>query len=131
MPLGKILCIDDEVVGLRVRKLMLESEGFEVTIAVDGKSALELCAQLSFDLVLLDYSMPGMNGGEVALAMRRLRPEIPIILLSAYITLPEEHIQLVDGHVTKGESTEALLTLIRKLIDRKTDHPDSKEPRTA
>lgn len=124
MHVGKILCIDDEELGLRVRKLMLESEGFDVTVALDGKSALEFCANLSFDLIVLDYSMPGMNGGEVALAIRRMRPEIPIILLSAYLTLPEEHTKLVDGHVTKGESTEALLTLIRKLIDGKSAQRD-------
>jgi CheY-like chemotaxis protein len=129
MHAGKILCVDDEELGLLVRKLMLESEGFEVTVAIDGKSALQLCSQLSFDLILLDYSMPGMNGGEVALALRRLHPEIPIILLSAYLTLPEEHTQLVDGHVTKGESTEALLTLVRKLVGRKTENPDGDESR--
>ena len=131
MQASKILCVDDEELGLLVRKLMLESEGFEVSVASNGQSALDLCGRSRFDLVVLDYSMPGMNGGEVAEAIRRLRPEIPIILLSAYITLPEEHIQLVDGHVTKGESTEALLALIRKLIDGKTDDPKRKERHSA
>lgn len=124
---GKILCIDDEELGLRVRKLMLESEGFEVAVASDGRSALEICGKLEFDLVLLDYSMPGMNGGEVARAIRRLTPKTPILLLSAYLTLPEECIQIVDGHVTKGESTKALWALIGKLIGRKADDPNGKQ----
>jgi len=131
MHAGKILCIDDEEVGLPVRKLMLESEGFEVAVATNSKAALDLCGKFSFDLILLDYSMPGMNGGEVAQATRLLHPQIPIVLLSAYLTLPEEHTQILDGHVTKGESTEALLALIRKLIQREADDPDSKERRTA
>jgi len=115
MSAQKILCIDDEAVGLAVRKMMLESEGFEVAVAPDGKTGLQLFSNNRFDLVVLDYSMPGMNGGEVAQAIRQLRPETPIILLSAYVTLPDEHVELADAYVTKGESTEVLLALIRKL----------------
>ncbi|MBV8051345.1 MAG: response regulator [Acidobacteriaceae bacterium] len=121
MPAHKILCIDDETVGLAVRKMMLESEGFQVVTAADGKTGLQLFSDASFDLVVLDYSMPGMNGGEVAEAMRQIRPKTPIILLSAYVTLPDEHVKLADAYVTKGESTEVLLTLIRTLIGRNGD----------
>jgi CheY-like chemotaxis protein len=121
MPAQKILCIDDETVGLAVRKVVLESEGFDVAIAADGRTGLQLFSDTTFDLVVLDYSMPGMNGGEVAQAIRQLRPETPIILLSAYVTLPDEHVKLADAHVTKGESTEVLLGLIRKLIGRNGD----------
>jgi CheY-like chemotaxis protein len=112
----KILCIDDEETGLLVRKLILEAEGFEVAIATDGRRGLELFAGSRFDLVLLDHSMPGMSGGEVAQHLRQQRPQIPIILLSAYVTLPDEHVQLVDAYITKGESTDKLLHTIRRLI---------------
>ena len=121
MAAHKILCIDDETVGLAVRKMMLESEGFDVAAAPDGKTGLQLFSDSKYDLVLLDYSMPGMNGGEVAQAIRQIRPQTPIILLSAYVTLPDEHVQLADAYVTKGESTEVLLGLIRKLIGRNGD----------
>jgi CheY-like chemotaxis protein len=121
MPAQKILCIDDETVGLAVRKMMLESEGFEVATAPDGKIGLQLFSDTQYDLVLLDYSMPGMNGGDVAQAIRKLRPQTPIILLSAYVTLPDEHVKLADAYVTKGESTEILIALIRKLITSNGD----------
>jgi CheY-like chemotaxis protein len=113
---AKILCIDDEEIGLLVRKLILESEGFEVAVAMDGKGGLQLFKDGKFDLVLLDHSMPGMNGGEVAQQMRLQSPQVPIILLSAYVTLPEEHVSIVDAYVTKGESTDVLLSTIRRLI---------------
>jgi len=116
MASGKILCIDDEEMGLLVRKLILESEGFEVAIAADGKSGLRLFNDGRFDLVILDHSMPGMNGGEVAQQMRQRSPHVPIILLSAYVTLPEEHVSIVDAYITKGESTETLLRTITELI---------------
>jgi len=53
--MDKILCIDDEELGLQVRRFMLQSEGFEVAIAADGKTDLELFGKAGFDLVLLDY----------------------------------------------------------------------------
>lgn len=113
---ARILCIDDEELGLQVRKLLLESQGFEVATATDGHSGLDLFNSGEFDLVVLDHSMPGMNGGEVARELRRVKPTTPIILLSAYVTLPEEHVALVDGYVTKGDSTESLLAMIDKLV---------------
>lgn len=115
---GRILCIDDEELGLLVRKMTLEAEGYDVAIASDGPSGLELFGTQAFDLVLLDHSMPGMNGGQVAEQLRQRSPATPIVLLSAYVTLPEEHIALVDAYITKGESTDLLLTTIRDLITK-------------
>ena len=117
---SKILCIDDEETGLHVRKLILESEGFQVAIATDGRRGLDLFNADRFDLVLLDHSMPGMNGGEVAREIRRTRPNTPIILLSAYVTLPDDDVKLADLYITKGESTDNLLTAIRTLISKST-----------
>ncbi len=115
---GRILCIDDEELGLLVRKMTLEAEGYDVTIASDGASGLQLFETQSFDLVLLDHSMPGMNGGQVAQQLRQRSPETPIVLLSAYVTLPEEHVAMVDAYITKGEATDLLLTTIRQLIEK-------------
>lgn len=117
---GRILCIDDEEMGLLVRKMMLEAEGFQVSAASSGESGLQIFADSEFDLVVLDHSMPGMNGGEVARRIRECRKEVPIILLSAYVTLPEEHVALVDAYLTKGESTENLLATIRRLLANRT-----------
>jgi CheY-like chemotaxis protein len=116
MDAGRILCIDDEELGLTVRKMILESEGFEVSTASDGLVGLQLFSSAQFDLVLLDHSMPGMNGGEIAREIRRIRPATPILLLSAYVTLPDDDVKLVDAYVTKGESTETLLAIIRQLL---------------
>ena len=115
---GRILCVDDEELGLLVRKMTLEAEGYEVTIASDGPTGLQLFGLQPFDLVLLDHSMPGMNGGQVAEQIRQRSPGTPIVLLSAYVTLPEEHIALVDAYITKGESTDLLLTTIQNLIGK-------------
>jgi two-component system alkaline phosphatase synthesis response regulator PhoP len=66
MSSGTVLCIDDDEVGLLVRKMTLEAAGFKVSTANGGKKGLELLTGSQFDLILLDHSMPEMNGGEVA-----------------------------------------------------------------
>ena len=76
-----VLCVDDEKVGLRVRKIMLESHGFKVLTASSGLQGLSLFDENEIHLVVLDYYMPGLNGGEVAAEMRRRRPQVPIIFL--------------------------------------------------
>ncbi len=111
-----LLCIDDEVAGLEVRKMVLESAGYSVLTAENGKTGLEIFASQRVDLVILDYAMPGMNGYDVAVAMRRLSPAIPILMLSAYFPVPQEVFQAVDAYATKGESPVQLFELVRALI---------------
>jgi len=60
--------------------------------------------------------MPGMHGGEVARLMRQTKPEVPILLLSAYVDLPEEVSSLVDVYMTKGEGAPALLSRLDSLL---------------
>jgi CheY-like chemotaxis protein len=111
-----VLCVDDELVGLRVRKILLERAGYHVLTAVDGYSGLELFADQPVEAVVLDYAMPGMHGGEVAKKMRQTKPEVPILLLSAYVGLPEEVSSLVDVYMTKGEGAPALLEKLGNLL---------------
>jgi CheY-like chemotaxis protein len=111
-----ILCVDDEVVGLRVRKILLERAGYQVLTAPDGRSGVELFATQPVDAVILDYSMPGMHGGEVAEKMRQTKPEVPILLLSAYVELPDQVRSLVDVYMTKGEGAPALLDKLSNLL---------------
>ena len=111
-----VLCVDDEVVGLRVRKILLERAGYNVLTAVDGRSGLEIFINQPVEAVVLDYSMPGMHGGEVAKRMRQAKPEVPILLLSAYVGLPDEISSLVDVYMTKGEGAPALLDKLGNLL---------------
>ena len=111
-----ILCVDDEEIGLRVRKILLERAGYRVLTAPDGPSALERFVSEPVEAVVLDYSMPGMNGGEVAVRMRQTKPQVPILLLSAYLDLPVEVTSLVDLYMTKGEGAPALLDKLGSLL---------------
>lgn len=111
-----LLCIDDEVLGLKVRKTVLERAGYQVLIAESGPRGLELFASHPVQLVVLDYAMPGMHGGEVAARMRNTKPDVPILLLSAYVDLAPEVLSLVDLYLTKGTGAPALLQSIGTLL---------------
>lgn len=111
-----ILCIDDEALGLQIRRTVLEHAGYRVLIAEDGPTGLSLFRGNPIDGVVLDYYMPEMDGGVVAETMRRERPEVPIMLLSAYINLPAETVALVDVTLLKGEGPLELLEKLRLML---------------
>jgi CheY-like chemotaxis protein len=79
-----ILLVDDNKLGLAARKALLEEQGYRVTTAASGEAALELFRAGSFDLVVTDFRMPGMNGIELIQHIRAERPGVPIILISGY-----------------------------------------------
>jgi CheY-like chemotaxis protein len=111
-----VLCVDDELVGLQVRKILLERAGYRVLTAPDGPSGLVLFSEEPVEAVVLDYSMPGMHGGEVAIKMRQTKPQIPILLLSAYMDLSADVTSLVDLYMTKGEGAPVLLEKLSSLL---------------
>jgi|SRR5579862_1501812 len=111
-----VLCVDDELIGLRIRKILLERAGYRVLTAPDGPLGLEIFSAEPVQAVVLDYSMPGMHGGEVARRMRQTKPHVPILLLSAYMGLPSEVTCLVDLYMTKGEGAPVLLEKLSTLL---------------
>jgi len=91
----RILYVDDEPGLGAVGKRRLERLGYRVTLANDGEEALAIfqAAPDDFDAVITDYLMPRLNGLELASALARVRPAVPIILLTGFIAdLPEETI---------------------------------------
>ncbi len=83
----RILYVDDEAGLSAVGKRRLERIGYAVATAASGEQALERFGSTpdEFDLVISDYLMPGMNGLQLATALRRIRPDLPIVLLTGYI----------------------------------------------
>jgi CheY-like chemotaxis protein len=96
-----LLCIDDNEDVLECEKSFLESFGYCVLTAASGGKGLELASRHSVDVVILDYYMPEMNGQEVAIEMRRLRPQAPIIMLSGAVDVPEQALKWVDAFIAK------------------------------
>ncbi len=111
-----VLCVDDETIGLHVRKLLLERSGYRVITAPDGPSGISMFEKYPVQAVVLDYAMPGMHGGEVAAHMRARKPEVPILLLSAYVGLPDDVTGLVNVYMTKGEGAPVLLERLKSML---------------
>ncbi|MGA7525024.1 MAG: response regulator [Acidobacteriaceae bacterium] len=114
--MSTILCIDDEALGLQIRRAVLERAGYRVLTAIDGPAGLAAFRKERVDGVVLDYYMPEMDGGAVAETMRQERPDVPILLLSAYINLPLEVVELVDMTLLKGEGPQELLEKLRLML---------------
>ena len=117
-----ILCIDDEEPGLLVRKALLESAGHRVLTALSGPEGLRLFGSEPVDAVIVDYWMSGKNGLAVARELKRLNRSIPIIMLSAYVSLPDETIGVVDLWVQKGGDSQYLLDSIEKLLKERSSN---------
>jgi CheY-like chemotaxis protein len=80
----RILVVDDEPAVGDAIKMMLKFDGHEVQTASGSKEALSLLEQGKFDLIITDYSMPGMKGDELAAVIKQRLPHQPIIMISAY-----------------------------------------------
>jgi CheY-like chemotaxis protein len=119
--MSTILCIDDQPVGLGTRKLLLETKGYEVLIAPSGRDGFDLLASQDVAAVIVDYSMPEMNGEEVARAIRQRWPAVPIIILSGYPDIPQSTMDAADAFIVKGSSPTVLLTELERLIGQRPE----------
>jgi two-component system alkaline phosphatase synthesis response regulator PhoP len=115
-----ILVVDDEPKIIRLARDYLEKNGFRVTTAADGQSALTMARREKPDLVILDLMLPHMDGREVCRILRR-ESDVPIIMLTA---LSEEIDQVTgleisaDDYITKPFSVRALVARVRALLRR-------------
>lgn len=115
-----IMAVDDEPSVLRVLQLALEPAGFDVILAANGDSALELLRIHKPDLVILDIMMPGLNGFQV-LNLIRQRCNVPVIMLTArreVTTLRDSLVTGADDFITKPFSVSELTARIRAKLRR-------------
>jgi len=127
----KILVVDDEPLYLRLLKVNLESEGYEIATARNGEEALEQITQFSPNLVIMDVMMPKMDG---IIACERIRQfsNVPIILLTARAEEQDRVTGLnigADDYVTKPFSATELVARVRAILRRAGDRSDSRESR--
>jgi CheY-like chemotaxis protein len=113
-----LLCVDDNQSSLKICKIILENSGYKVLTASSGREGLEVFASNAIDAVILDYQMPEMNGERVAAEMKGTNPEIPILMLSGWVSLPESALRLVDEFVAKGDRVEFMLLAVHQVLSR-------------
>jgi CheY-like chemotaxis protein len=109
------LCIDDDDISLRVRKFLLASAGFNVLTANSGEDGLELFKLNPIELVIADHFLSDRTGTEIAREMKELKPEVPILILSAAAE-QLDGLEFADGFLAKGEPPEVVLDTIAHLL---------------
>ena len=123
-----ILLVDDEPSILSMRRLIFEALGYSVLTATCGEDALEVCATHRVDAVVLDYLMPGMDGEETAHRIRKVRSDIPIILSSGCLAVPERVLEVVNAAVEKAAGPEALITVLAQQLHPLLDPAPNRDP---
>ena len=116
-----ILLVEDEENLHEALKLNLELEGYEVTSAYDGNTALQKTQTEYFDLVVLDIMLPEIDGIHVTETIRIQNNEVPILILSAKNTSADRVLGLkkgADDYLTKPFNLEELLLRVQKLIEK-------------
>ena len=118
---GRILVVDDEPHIRRVLSVVLESRGYQVTMASDGLQGLDELGAESVDLVILDLMMPGANGLEILSKIRTdpQRSETPVIILTAKGQDTDREAALAGGandFLTKPFSPKKLLARIDEIL---------------
>lgn len=117
----QILVVDDEPYICSAYKLMFRHEGHMVHIASNATEALGLLELHQFDLVILDFAMPGMKGDELAGVIRQRRPQLPIIMVTAHadaLKSSRHPLPGVDCLLAKPCEVETLRESIAKLFPK-------------
>lgn len=118
----KILWADDEINLLKPHILLLNEKGYAVTTFTNGNDALEAFGKEHFDLVFLDENMPGMSGLETLSAIKGIRSDVPVVLItkSEEENLMEDAIgSKIDDYLIKPVNPKQVLLTIKKIIDNK------------
>jgi CheY-like chemotaxis protein len=116
---ARILVVDDEEVVRRQVRRILEVHGYAPTVVEDGHSALALLERETFDLVLLDVTMPGLDGTEVVREVRARGLGVPIVLCSGYADFPLEtrlEPTMYQSFLAKPFTIDNLMIAIRRAL---------------
>lgn len=121
-----ILCVDDDATGLTVRRLLLSIAGYKVLTATSAKTALQLLGCNDVDLVITDHFPPDVTGAEIVSEVKRLKPRVPVLLLTG-LSEPPSGSEQADVLLCKGIMAEEFLSEIARLLSR----PPSADARLA
>ena len=117
--MSRVLLVEDEETAAEVLSMLLELDGFDVTLAANGKRAIEMLGKVNPELIITDYMMPVMDGVEMARAVRAMPKyaSVPILMTTG---VPESaltaHSSLISAFLRKPFRFEALRDLVDRLL---------------
>ncbi len=126
-PVARILIIEDDEEMRSLLEDFLKGEGYEAESALNGFEGLRKLAQDTFDLVLTDVRMPGLTGLEVLSAIKRVQPEVPVMVITAFGSEEIHHRSLergASGYLEKPIRFLELKALISRLVSPQGKNKD-------
>jgi CheY-like chemotaxis protein len=108
--------VDDAEPALSLRALILENKGYTVTTSDNALHVAETFESGKFDLAVLDYEMPVMNGGQLAARLKTASPELKVILYTGASYVAKHELSFIDAMVHKSDGIEELLAKIEILL---------------
>lgn len=124
----EILLIEDDQRVAELIQRGLKEQGFEVMIAFDGATGIKLALNNSYDLVITDIILPNKNGIEVCKEIRTLKPDMPLMMLTALGTTDDKVEGFdagADDYLVKPFEMRELLVRIRSLLKRYSKKAES------
>ena len=132
-PKARILAVDDEPVVLDSFRRILVLEGFDVDTVETGPEALGLVQRHDYDFVFTDLKMPGMDGVEVVKAVKHLRPDLDVVVITGYGTIETAVQTMQHGaceYVQKPFTAEELAEFVRKLLIKRQARVEAQQQPT-
>jgi len=117
----KVLLVDDEKEFLEIMSERMKARDIEVTTATSAQQALEIIEKESFDAIILDFQMPGMDGMDALKAIKAKKPELQIILLTGYATVEKGVEAMKIGATDFVEKPADLEVLAEKIKNAKAE----------
>lgn len=120
----RLLVVEDEKKVASFIKQGLEEEGYAVDVALDGQEGLEMARDPVHDLVILDISLPKMDGLQVLKKLRQQKVNTPVLLLTVRATIEDKVLGLdagADDYLTKPFAFQELVARVRALLRRRTE----------
>ena len=115
----KILVVDDDAHILKLYKLELEEDGYEVVTASNGQEAMERFDSEEPDLVTLDILMPDIDGISLLRQMKEKKPRLPIIMSTAYDYRDDFAVWASEAYMVKSADLSEMKEMIKKLLAKK------------
>jgi len=130
MPGESVLIVDDNAMNLKLARVLLTTEGYEVRVATDAEEAVTILSEFHPRLILMDIQLPGMDGLEL---MRRLKSDashrkVIILAMTAYAMKGDEEKARAagaDGYITKPIDTRALPEILAHYLATSKDESDA------
>ncbi|MFZ0801204.1 MAG: response regulator [Terriglobales bacterium] len=113
-----LLCIHQDPAELN----LLQEHGYELLTATNGHEGLRLFMSQSVDAIVLDYQLGLLDGGVVAAAIKNVKPQVPIVMLTECMDIPVAALNSVDALVAKSDLAHSLLETVHSVLNGKAVH---------